>query len=63
MGGRQLLASAGQDGTVRLWDPATAACTLTIPTHHAATAITWVGGRLAIGLSAGILVIDLRINA
>jgi WD40 repeat protein len=61
--GRQLLASAGDDATVRLWDPATEVCALTIPVHHPALAVCWADNRLAIGLSAGVLVIDLRLGA
>jgi WD40 repeat protein len=58
--GRQLLASAGDDGTVRIWDPETGACLLTVPTHYPPQATAWVGGSLAIGLGAGILVIKPR---
>jgi WD40 repeat protein len=55
--GRQLLASGGDDRTVRIWDPHTAASLLTVPTHYAALAVVQVGESLTIGLSAGILVI------
>ena len=55
--GHQLLASASDDGTVRIWNPETEACLLTVPTHHAAFAVEWVGEALVIGLAAGILVI------
>ena len=63
VGGRQLLASASDDETVRVWDPVTGACTLTIPVHHSALAVVWVRGRLAVGLSVGILVADLHVSA
>ncbi len=59
MAGRDLLASAGADGTVRIWDPVTAECVMTIPVHHEAMAAAHMAGMLAIGLNAGALVIDL----
>jgi WD40 repeat protein len=58
---RVLLVTAGSDRTVRIWDPVTGACLLTVPTHYAATAVTWIGNSLAIGLDAGILVIKANI--
>jgi hypothetical protein len=58
--GRELLASASADQTVRVWDPSTVTTMLTIPVHYEALAVVVVGGALAIGLSAGILVLDLR---
>jgi WD40 repeat protein len=57
MAGRQLLATADDDGAVRIWDPETGACPLTIPTHYPPHAVTWVADSLAIGLGGGILVI------
>ena len=57
--GKQLLASGGEDQTVRIWDPATGASLLTIPVHHAVLDALWIGDSLAIGLSAGVLVIEL----
>ncbi len=61
--GRQFLASAGHDRTVRIWDPAAELCLLTIPTHHPALAIAWVADSLFIGLTAGILMVKLYIPA
>jgi hypothetical protein len=34
-----------------------------IPTHYQALAVSWVAGQLAIGLTAGILVIRLGATA
>jgi len=58
--GRQLLVSASSDRTVQIWDPATGASLLTVPTYYTALAVTQVANSLAIGLSAGILVIRLN---
>lgn len=54
------IASAGNDGTVRIWDPTNSNCLVTIPVHHRATALASLDGALAVGLSAGVLVIDLN---
>ena len=48
--GRQLLASGGDDRTVRIWDPQIGASLLTVPTHYAALAVVQVGESLTIGL-------------
>jgi WD40 repeat protein len=58
-GGRTLLASAGDDRRVRLWDSQTGTRAATLPAHYAALAVTGVAGSLAIGLDAGVLVISL----
>ena len=57
--GRDRLASASRDATVRIWDPAAGTCVLTIPTHHPALTAVPAGGLLAVGLVAGVLVLDL----
>ena len=54
---RHLLVSASDDRTVRIWDPRTGTCSLTVPTYHPALALARVSQSLAIGLTAGILVI------
>jgi hypothetical protein len=63
MAGSELLASVDDDCTVRVRDPLTGACLLTVPTHNPPQAATWVAGSLAIGLGAGILVIKPNIPA
>jgi WD40 repeat protein len=57
---RVLLVTAGGDRTIRVWDPGTGVCLVTVPTHYAATAVTWIGNSLAIGLDAGVLVIKVN---
>jgi hypothetical protein len=47
------------DRTVRIWDPNVATCLLTLPLHHEGLAIAAAGDFVAIGLDAGILVIEL----
>jgi WD40 repeat protein len=59
--GTTLLASASADRTVRVWDPATGHPRQFIPVHHEAYALaTLDAGTLAIGLSSGLLMLDLR---
>ncbi|GAA1264725.1 hypothetical protein Psi02_63820 [Planotetraspora silvatica] len=57
--GRPFLATTSSDRTVRIWDPATLDCLCVIPVHHEGLAIEWDGERLAVVLSAGMLVIRL----
>ena len=52
-----LLASSSDDCTVRTWDPRNGNYLATVPTHHEAFGMATVAGGLAIGLSAGILVV------
>ncbi|MFC7279468.1 trypsin-like peptidase domain-containing protein [Paractinoplanes rhizophilus] len=53
-----MLASAGADGTVRLWDTRTARAT-TIPIHFPVSSCAAVGGGLAVGGTAGLLVLEI----
>jgi WD40 repeat protein len=61
--GRERLASASRDATVRVWDPAAGTCLLTIPTHHPALTAVPVAALLAIGLVAGLIVLELNPDA
>ena len=55
--GRDLLASAGDGGMVRIWDPETDTASLVIQTHGLDLAVQWAGDSLIVGLNTGILVI------
>ncbi|WP_179200303.1 trypsin-like peptidase domain-containing protein [Streptomyces sp. NRRL B-24085] len=57
--GGHLLATAGSDRTVRLWDVADLALVEEIPVHHPALAVTWVAQRLIVGLDHGLLALTL----
>jgi WD40 repeat protein len=59
LGDLVLLATASLDRTVRIFDPLSAICLGSIPVHHAAQAICSTGKLLAIGLSAGLVTIEL----
>ncbi|WP_306319854.1 MULTISPECIES: trypsin-like peptidase domain-containing protein [unclassified Streptomyces] len=56
----RLLATASSDRTVRLWDLATLSPVEQIPVHHPALAVTWVEGRLIVGLDHGLLALTIR---
>lgn len=51
------LASAGHDGTVKLWDAATGEARSTIPLRSPVSALNWYGGLVAIGAQAGLTVV------
>ncbi|WP_344619662.1 hypothetical protein [Dactylosporangium salmoneum] len=55
---RTLLAT-GDDGTVRVWDPGTGQLIYRVPVHHGNNGIGVVAGKLALALTAGVLVIDI----
>jgi len=57
VGTRTFPVSGGRDKTVRLWDPRTGSCLLTMPTHHRIQDVAGVSGSLAITLDEGILMI------
>jgi WD40 repeat protein len=56
-----LVTSGGADRTVRLWDPGTGQCALTIPVHHEVVGSAQVGdGLLAVAVPSGVLVYRIR---
>ena len=56
IGGRALLASASDDQTIRIWDPATSHSLYEIPVHYKALKLALLPDRhLIIGLSTGLL--------
>ena len=59
--GRTLLASCADDATARVWDPMTAQSLLTIPVHLMPHVIREVAGLLILGLSSGLLAIELSL--
>jgi hypothetical protein len=59
VGGRAMLASGGDDATIRLWDPASGQVVATVPVRHRAFSVAAVKGGPALGLSAGVLVLDI----
>ncbi|MFE3451829.1 trypsin-like peptidase domain-containing protein [Nonomuraea sp. NPDC059194] len=53
------IATGSSDRTVRLWEPTSGALLRVIPVQHEVHAICEVPGGLAVGLSAGLLVLEL----
>ena len=60
--GRDLLASGGDDGTVQVWDLATGASLASIPASYRVLALHGATTLIAVGLSAGVLVIKLNVD-
>ena len=58
--GQSRLASGGDDRTVRIWDPGTGVgqIALVIPVYHRVLALTYETGLLCLGLSGGMLAIQ-----
>jgi hypothetical protein len=60
VGGRERLASASVDATVRVWDPVTGVSSAQIPTAAVALTLASFGtGSVFIGLDVGVLAVDL----
>lgn len=61
--GHQVLVSASDDGTIRLWDPDDDWELLSlIPVHHPAKAVEFIGPDvLVVGLAAGHLALQIRL--
>ncbi|MFD9129330.1 WD40 repeat domain-containing protein [Kitasatospora sp. NPDC059571] len=56
-----LVTSGGTDRTVRLWDPDSGQCALTVPVHHEVVGSAPVGdGLLAVAAPSGVLVYRIR---
>jgi WD40 repeat protein len=58
--GNTLLASCADDATLRVWEPGASQALHTIPVHLVPHVVTEFGGQLAIGLSAGLLSVQLE---
>jgi WD40 repeat protein len=61
--GRVLLASCADDATARVWDVTTSRPLQVIPVHLMPHAVQDVAGRLVVGLSAGLLTIELNLES
>ena len=60
--GRTLLASCADDATARIWDPMSGQSLQTIPVHLMPHVIREVDGLLVLGLSSGLLAIELSLD-
>lgn len=58
--GHDLLASAGRDATVRIWNPVSGSSIMTIPVHYSVASITGINDLLVIGLDAGLVAIKIN---
>ncbi|MFJ4559931.1 WD40 repeat domain-containing protein [Streptomyces massasporeus] len=61
LGGADLLAIVDNDRTVRIRDPRTMNCLLTIPNYRPIRTVAQVGGLLAIGMDAGVMSLRLTL--
>ncbi len=61
VGGQELLASTGLDRTLRLWDLTAGLCLMSVPVHHLPLAVVQISDLIVIGLSAGLLGIDVAV--
>lgn len=55
LGGADLLAIVDNDRAVRIRDPRTMSCLLTIPNYRAIRTVAQVGGLLMLGMDAGVI--------
>lgn len=63
MDGRELLASAGNDATVRIWDPATGLLVIAIPVPAIGLSVSLAGdSQLLIGTGNGLLAIQVTVR-
>jgi WD40 repeat protein len=60
---RPLLASAGNDATVRLWDPASGAAMVTLPRRTDPAAVATQGAQLAVADREGVTVVEIMDGA
>jgi len=60
--GTTFLATAGSDGTVRIWDPAKEVCIMTVPTRDPALSLGYADGLLFVGTVTGLLAIRLDLD-
>jgi WD40 repeat protein len=57
------LASAGYDGTVRLWDPATGSVMAVIATDTPAASLCWAPDGIAVGGGGGLFLLRVVTHA
>ncbi|MEU1407702.1 hypothetical protein ABZ471_36150 [Streptomyces sp. NPDC005728] len=62
LGGADLLAIVDNDRTVRIREPRTMSCLLTIPNYRAIRTASQVGGLLMLGMDAGVMSLRLTLE-